>query len=321
MKYMIKYLLLCAVTFTLAACEHKNLCYDHPHVTSLKVIFDWSESPDAAPASMSLYLFPKEEGEVLRYEFTDRNGGTISVPVGSYDALCLNSDTEGIVYRNTERYGTFELSTQTADLLPSSLTSLGVSSDNAPRAEGTEEERVARTSDRLWTGTKEDIVLTESERESELTLRPVVSFRTCRVEITGIENMKYVLGMSATLSTMSGGIVPGSAELSDESVTHPFELHAGADETGVEGEFLFFHHCPGAQTRHTLIVYAILSDGSQYAYTFDADEVTSQLHEDPEAYEVLLSLGGLQLPEPINNGGGFQPSVDEWNEENIDIEM
>ena len=72
----------CAAALALAACQHKELCYDHSHVVSLNVVFDWSEAPDATPASMSLYLFPKGEGEALRYEFTDRSGGTIRVPVG-----------------------------------------------------------------------------------------------------------------------------------------------------------------------------------------------------------------------------------------------
>ena len=316
-----KYLLHCAAALALAACQHKELCYDHSHVVSLNVVFDWSEAPDATPASMSLYLFPKGEGEALRYEFTDRSGGTIRVPVGSYDALCLNSDTEGVVYRNTERHGTFEVSTRTTDLLASSVTGLGVRSDNAPRAEGTEGERIALTADRLWSGSEEDITLTESEPEPELTLHPVVSVRTYRVEITDAENLKYVSGLSATLSSMSGGILPCSAALSAEQVTHPFELRVGADKTTVEGEFLAFGHCPDMQSRHTLIVYAVLSDGSKYAYTFDADEVTSQLHEDPDAYEVTLRLSGLPLPEPIVNGGGFQPSVDEWKDVNIGIEM
>lgn len=86
---------------SLTSCEHKDLCHDSLHVVNVKVVFDWRKAPDAAPASMSLYLFPTHGGEALRYEFTDRNGGIIRVPVGHYDAFCLNSDTENVTYRNT----------------------------------------------------------------------------------------------------------------------------------------------------------------------------------------------------------------------------
>ena len=88
-----------------ASCEHKDLCYDHSHTIDVEVVFDWRNASEAAPESMSLYLFPGD-GEALRYDFTGRDGGTIRVPIGKYEALCLNSDTENIVYRNTERKGT-----------------------------------------------------------------------------------------------------------------------------------------------------------------------------------------------------------------------
>ena len=77
-----------------ASCEHKDLCYDHSHTIDVEVVFDWRNASEAAPESMSLYLFPTNGGEALRYEFTDCGGGTIRVPVGNYGALCLNSDTE-----------------------------------------------------------------------------------------------------------------------------------------------------------------------------------------------------------------------------------
>lgn len=74
-----------------ASCEHKDLCYDHSHTIDVEVVFDWRNASEAAPESMSLYLFPTNGGEALRYEFTDCGGGTIRVPVGNYGALCLNS--------------------------------------------------------------------------------------------------------------------------------------------------------------------------------------------------------------------------------------
>lgn len=47
---------------SLTSCEHKDLCHDSLHVVNVKVVFDWRKAPDAAPASMSLYLFPTHGG-------------------------------------------------------------------------------------------------------------------------------------------------------------------------------------------------------------------------------------------------------------------
>ena len=119
----------------LASCEHKELCFDHSPAMEVEVVFDWKNSPEAHPESMRLYLFPKEGGEPLLYEFPNKTGGIIKVQPGEYKALCYNSDTETIGFRNIESMETFE-----AYALKGIL-ALGGSL--APRAEGTEKERPA----------------------------------------------------------------------------------------------------------------------------------------------------------------------------------
>lgn len=40
----------------LTGCEHKDLCYHHPHQVRLRVVFDWMDAPDAAPDGMTIYF-------------------------------------------------------------------------------------------------------------------------------------------------------------------------------------------------------------------------------------------------------------------------
>lgn len=316
------------VMLTLASCQHKELCYNHAHTVRMNVVFDWTSAQDANPATMSLYLFPKEGGEPLRYEFTDRKGGEIKVPYGSYDAICLNSDTEGNIYRNTGRYSTFEITTQTTDLLSSAMPGLVSRVGEPPRAEGTESERVVMPTDTLWTGTMEDIELSIEDTVSTITMYPEDAISRYRVEIINGENLKYTTGISAALTGMSAGLLPGAGTLSNENVTIPFVMSVVVPEEGedagqevVTGKLTTFGHCPHGDGQHTLIVYAILADGSKYAYTFDAAEVTAQIHSAPDPRNVLIRLDGLPLPEPITNGGGFQPEVEGWESEEIGLKM
>lgn len=53
----------------------------------------------------------------IRHDFGNATGGLIRVPIGKYSAICINSDTEGVVCRNTDRRETFEVTTRTTDLL------------------------------------------------------------------------------------------------------------------------------------------------------------------------------------------------------------
>lgn len=92
----------------LISCEHKDLCYDHSHTYRVQVVFDWRNTPGASPETMRLYLFPVDGGTSQAYEFTDYRGGYINVPAGGYRALCVNSDTESVLYRNTDSFDGLE---------------------------------------------------------------------------------------------------------------------------------------------------------------------------------------------------------------------
>ena len=306
-----------AVLAAATSCEHKDLCYDHSDAVDVEVVFDWCNAPDASPESMSLYLFPAG-GEALRYEFTDCRGGTIRVPVGSYEALCLNSDTENVTYRNAECRETFEVTTRTADLL-SGLSVLGVLSDGVPRVDGTESERVILPPDMLWSDYAESVELKPTAGTPTVTLSPEMSICRYTVEIRNAANLKYVSGISGSLSSMAESLYPGVGcdATCKTGATIPFDAAVSADKSTVTGE-LFAFGCPSARKTHTLTVYAVLSDESKWYYTYD---VTDQIHSAPDRRDVHIVLDGLPLPKPIVNGGGFQPDVDDWQSVNVDIEM
>lgn len=311
------YTIAAACILSTTSCEHKNLCYDHAHTGIVNVVFDWRNAPNAAPKSMSCYLFPTDGGEVLRYEFTDRNGGAIRVPAGRYDALCLNSDTENISYRNTETKNGFEVTTRTTALL-SDLAALGVRSSGAPRAAGTESERVVLSPDMLWSDHAEGIELKATSATQTVTLYPEVSVSRYTVEIHNAENLKYVSGISGSISSLAGGLLAGKAETTEECVTIPFDATFSPEQHLITGQLFAFGHCPSVRNRHRLTVYAVLADQSRWYYTYD---VTDQIHSAPNQRDVHIVLDGLPLPKPIVNGGGFQPTVEEWQEVPIDIEM
>ena len=119
----------------LAACDHKELCYQHPHTSSLQVVFDWREAPDADPESMYVWFFPEEGGEPVQYHLAGKAGGAVSLAEGRYDGLALNGDTEKIRFAGTKRLDGFTVGATSGSL----LASMGRGGDNVPRAEGTED--------------------------------------------------------------------------------------------------------------------------------------------------------------------------------------
>lgn len=300
----------------LTACEHKDLCYDHPHSANVEVVFDWTEAPDARPATMSLYLYPEDGSEPMRYEFTKREGGTIIVPEGMYDALCVNSDKETHRIQNKERMETFQVTTGDTRSLRGAL---ATRSETAPLARGAEEERSVMEPEALWSDHAERLDIGPASGVKRIVLTPKPRVNTCTVEVRNVENLRHVSALSASVTGMAGGWLAGIDELTTEKVTIPFEVHANEEKTQLSGNLTFFGHCPKETGTHKLMIYALMSDGN--TYYFEAD-VTDQLHDpaqDPT--HIVIVIDKLPLPKPVSGGGGLQPTVKDWEEVHISLPM
>lgn len=95
MKTFILYILLlcCAV---LTACEHKDLCYNHPHDKELRIRFDWSaidkkHIPNVVKVICSP-LWMDEKNKYLEFDLPPE-GGIVRVPDGEYELMAYNNDS------------------------------------------------------------------------------------------------------------------------------------------------------------------------------------------------------------------------------------
>lgn len=303
--------LLCALTaiFVWApiSCEHKELSYDYPHSTDVQVVINWKKALKNPPETMRVYLFPLDGDKALPYEFTDYRGGRISVPEGRYKALCLNSDTESIIFRNINSFEKFEAYAPNIKMIP------------APRADGTENERIAKSLERLYCGRLNDVTIKTSNKDQTVTFFPELSVCRYRIEIKNVSNINYISfdGVSEALTGMSGSLFVGRNELSSELVTVPFKVVSDNIST-LTADFFAFGQLDSIQTPHQLVIYVIMSDGSKNYYTYD---ITPQVGAAANPHDIHIVLNKLSLSKPIDNGGGFHPEVNEWINVNVDIPM
>lgn len=297
----------------LVSCKHKDLCYDHSHVREVDVIFDWSMSPDAMPESMSLYLYPDNGGPVQRYDFANYCGGRVRILDGTYHAICVNSDVRDIVALNINNFNAFELNTKDISMLYGQY---GVLSKSIPRSSGAEDERIVSVPEYIWSHYKTDIVIDDVSKS--FTLIPVSNVISGTVTIYNVENLEWIKGVTTTLSSMSGGYQPQFESLTEERVTLAFNCTPFSQDTKVSGTFTTFGCCPLEMIPHKLIVYVELYDDSRWYYEFD---VTDQLHEQEGLREIVIEIDHLPVPRPVVDGGGFTPSVEEWQEITYDIKM
>jgi hypothetical protein len=63
-----------------------------------------------------------------------------------------------------------------------------------------------------------------------------------------------------------------------------------------------------------------MNDGTKYCFKDSKQlDVTDQVHNAMDKRRVHIIIDGLDLPQPIENGGGFIPSIDDWTVEENDI--
>lgn len=329
------YYLCIAAAIALASCEHKELCYHHPHTVTLRVEFDWRDAPEADPDGMCVYFYPEGGGSGERIDFNNTTGGEVSLRVGRYKVLCFNNDTEAVQFYNADDFATHGVFTREGNVLEPIY---GNGATYAPRAADTEDERVVICPDMMWGCTATEVEVTEAgvsyvcvkpgeagepveNDEQVITLYPHELVCTYTYEVRNVTNLKHMTQMCGSISGMSGVLTFSTEELGRECVTLPFGAEAQGEST-VVGKFYTFGHHTDNPDPHKMVFYVVMDDGAKYCYKDSKNlDVTEQVHNAPDRRHVHLIIDGLDLPQPIENGHGFDPSVDDWEIVQEDIIM
>lgn len=301
----------------LSACEHKELCFDHTHLISVEVEFDWSLAPEADPASMAAYFF-SDKGDEERFVFTDNRGGRIMIPFGNYNGIGTNNDnTDWAGLRNESDIETIETYTAGTEVLAGN----GFETYSLPRARGAEDEHFISSPGMMWSARTDNIRLQITDTLGHVVFTPSEAICHYKVIINDVENLKYLHGsaIDATLTGMSEGFLHGSQQATDTHATLPFTLAADPDSPNtLETSFLTFGESPAQHYPHYLTVYLRLTDGTKWYSTFD---VTRQIQTAEDPHNVTIVVSGLKLPSPILHDEGLHPDVNDWQTIEVDLDM
>lgn len=318
------------VVIGMSSCNHKELCYHHPHTTTILLKFDWTNAPEADPEGMCVFFYSLDDGSVQRFDFNNISGGEIEIAVGSYEVICYNNDTEGVLFSGTSSFDTHTGYTREGNIFESIYGS-GVTSSTIDDSG----ERVVICPDMMWGCSSTDVVITESgvsyictpvqdkddvlveDDEQVITLYPAELICTYTYEIRNVNNLKYATQMCGSLSSMAPSLLFATEELGTECVTIPFESVSDGVSL-ITGGFYTFGHNEANSEPHNLLLYVWFTDGSKYYYTFD---VTDQVENAPDKRHVHIIIDGVDFPKPITNGSGFDPYVDEWQTVDEDVVM
>ncbi|MCI9606961.1 MAG: DUF5119 domain-containing protein [Muribaculaceae bacterium] len=300
LRFLRRGIALTALVIAAAACEHKPLCWHHPHTGMLKVDFAWWDAPEGEDLvkSMALYVYPKDGSERKRIDFVGTSGGIIELLTGDYDFLCLNSDTETLLYEGTDSHKTFSVYTREAHPLSGMEVRAGdfdlsESYEYIKRAEGTENERVSREAEDAYGHAVENInVHGDPGVMQVVTLYPKNLTIHIHVVAEDVGCLETVQKISGTISGLAGKVAAADASRIGEHNIVPFSL-LQTDEHTLEGHFISFGHCPDSKSKaHKLAIYVVTEDDDHRFFEFD---VSDQIELAPNQRYITVVVKGLDI--------------------------
>lgn len=304
------------------SCQHKELCYEHPHKANVRIGYEWPEGTANHPASMSVYVYHiGDSTDFVRYEFDNHTGGDIELPFGMYRLLSLNSDTPNIEYAERDSLETFVIYASEASILDGT----NIKTSKLPTLDEVGVERHLSSIDSLWCCDIKDSTIIDQNFVDDTTQMSQISFtpeyitRSINIEITKVENADFATGgLSMSLSGLPAGYYPYEGKHTDEIGTYISTLQEGKTNKTLIGSLNTFGINKEKPGKHYLVVYAILSDGTKWFYSYD---VTDQIYSHPNNKNITISVSGLPIPSPLFNGGGINPDVDTWIYNDVPVTM
>lgn len=320
---------------TATSCNHKDLCYNHSHTSKIRVLYDWSDAPEANPRGMCVFFYSLDhEGTYYRFDFANTKGGEIELPQGRYELITYNNDTEAVRFSGTNNFSGHLAYTRTGDLLEP-MYGNGISSS----AKTDNGERVVISPDNLWGCHTTEVSITdngvkylstraESNPASQpddghtIWLYPHDMLCHYSYEVRNVENIEHINRVSASISGMSPSMKVASENLNQEPTTIPLSARADALSSRITGNFLTFGHNPSNKARHKMTFYVVMDDGSKYVVKDTPNlDVTDQVDKAPDRRHVHIIIDNIKLPGPQAGDEGFNPTVDDWGIINEDINI
>lgn len=321
------------ICFAFSGCERRPL-EDLANYTNIEVAVDIEAIanvtcdvynskipiPVIEPQAMHVLFFEQNSNHVAAETFInditqDQNGlriikGNIAIMPGNYRMLVYDFGTESTI---VEEYYTWEKCRAYTSEVSSSLKSSFKT--KVPI------EYLVYEPDHLVVASNanESIPYTDDVYTIEASAKSVVESYYLQIKVEGLE---YVSSARAILSGMvSANHIALNEKVTDPDATIFFSLHK-SDDKGVPvvcNVFNTFGRIDNSTNEMEVTFDIKTNDGRVIQRTFDISDLF--LSEDCIKHHWLLIDETIVIEPPKNAGGGFNPEVDDWEEEHREIEL
>ena len=158
-------------------------------------------------------------------------------------------------------------------------------------------------------------------KEEEITIytTAISILDTYSLEVLNIKGAENIQKVEAFVTGQIMSNYFGRPERNYSPATVHVEMTPDVQNQRLYTIFNTFGKLPGEENKIFLDITVTDSGGGQYRYVYD---VTDQFDDPDNIYNQLIIDGEIiDIPKAEHGGGGFQPSVDEWEREDIDVPL
>lgn len=322
-----------------ASCQRRPFSDNTTAVNiKLKVKTDVTHSRAASDVeTMRIDLFDPETGATVYTDYISPEGGYIYPVPGDYDLLVYNIGTESTIVRNEQNRNTVEAYTNEVSAYikaqmeaflaqraearrqmaaEKAETKNGTTKD--PVIEGTE--KIVNEPDHLYVGHMPSLTIPAfdlgEERVISLEVEASSVVETWKITVSPVEGLQWVSSITALITGQTESHFVGLDRKSDGVATIYFEMGGDKENKAITGYFNTFGKNPDYSSFLSLDLNIVDNAGEEHHYHFD---LTDQFFDNDEYH--LIVENPIVIEEPKVEGGGFVPSVGEWEDVTTDIEL
>ena len=337
------FILILAVLTVLTGCKRRELEYSNANINlnlriNLNVRINGEMQVLPTPEMMRVMFFDPDNYQLITESYLPANGGRISLPPGKYKFIGYNFDTEATLLRNDRNYYSIEAYTnEVSSAMKSSIINAIRYGKSATKADTDEdawaialknlqESSIIYEPDHLFVSHQDVEVLNIAEDQTiEADAETIIE--TWKISVR-IKNEQYMASARALLTGQIASNfigLPKEEGKTDTDVTLMFDMNAGSDAADndiVVGQFNTFGKNPNVKSRLWLTIIIKTVGGETVEWHRD---ITDEFYMDDAINDQTITIEDeILIPEPPDSGGGgggFQPGVDDWEEENIPINI
>ncbi len=248
--------------------------------------------------SVTIVAYPRSETAVYGVHKIDNLTGTIWLMPGNYDLLIYTSDfheLDGVFYRGIDNPGQAEAYTS----------SVKVSKTKEVKSYNIE------PPDPLFTHYYENFTVVEGDNEVNEGLQPMSYKYWFEVDVDGLD---YITSATMEIDGMYTSVfLADGSHREDEYGTQRIETTLHKEENKIRGEFFSFGPHQDSEVKNSMILTFV----NGRTIRIELDDISPEIKK-------LRKGGEIKIDQKIvinvgDSGAGFQPIVEEWDEEEVVI--